>query len=267
MSHEWSTGGIQSSCGTKCGFRSSRLNHTTITWNQSSFEWNRCILDKVVEGGPRWESTQTLSSLWDTRGLVWDQRQDEKRMYRKSFQPRGWIKVWRRDLQDGVDVIFSKHRERQQRTNKLCLWMLQQEISSWVLRVCVVIGLFCCIWLPSPLWYVHVDKVLADNTFGEKLLYYYAFIAPYTAVCTMIDDRFGIYPPTEWREHVNPTLVCGNDGFNICSGFRSGKPSFTQPWFILVFPFPQWCALKSRGRKAPRGWADFSAATNQPWHD
>lgn len=40
-----------------------------------------------------------------------------------------------------------------------------------------MIGLFRCIWLPSSIWYVRVDKVLADNTLGEELLYYYIFIA------------------------------------------------------------------------------------------
>lgn len=44
--------------------------------------------------------------------------------------------------------------------------MPPQEISSLVLRVYVVIGLFCCVWLPSCIWYVHADKVLADNTLG-----------------------------------------------------------------------------------------------------
>lgn len=48
----------------------------------------------------------------------------------------------------------------------------------------------------------------------------------------------------------------------ICS-----KPSFTRTRFVFVFPFLWRYALKCTGRKAPRGWANFSAATNQPWQE
>lgn len=44
--------------------------------------------------------------------------------------------------------------------------------------------------------------------------------------------------------------------------FFGGNHHSRKPGFLFVFPFPQKYALKCRGQKAPRGWANFSAPTN-----
>lgn len=137
--------------------------------SQSATQWHRCALEQLYWHLEVSQLKQRLALNQPLSCVIF------LTTHRKEKLSSCQLKMLKPDCRDGI--IFSKLGKCQSKANKLFFMDASTGNKFTSPRGWVAIGLFCCIWLPSSIWYVRVDKVLADNTLGEELLYYYIFIA------------------------------------------------------------------------------------------